>query len=1173
MKKKSYLFVMIFFACLASSLNVGATVTDVTDTYVLNANCATKDNWTIANAGTNTPAASYNCIEFWGSANGSLYLQAEQGLTSLPNGIYRLKINAFNRSAAGGKSNVYVYANTTDKEYVVNMKTLESETAAYGSTPGTMETSSAAFYSDAVEGGYWQNIVDNILVTDGNMTIGVRNVSQLTTNGGCWTIFGNVKLYELTGADLAGMFDEVIAEANTLVAKQYTGYATLQTAITTAEAIADADIVYSDITTLKAAIKAYREASINSTDASVSTPVDATFFIKNAGFEEGSTLVVNTANGNYNEPKGWILTYGTTHTNNHVVVANANVNHAGYGTGITPTEGEFSLGCRMRWTSGSYEQISQTVENLPAGSYKISVDLGFGGTGSNAFTAVVGSNTLFTASATTTPFTTFTSNTFTINDGDDLVLTYRLDQNANTYSIVDNIKLTYYGDPLAAIRADIASQLTTLQSYNGKVPGTLYNSFAADITNAQNSASITDLATLESYSSALSADIATASGIATYYKKLDDFVLFCSELASNSTANDGKAYGEEGSLDTFEAAITAAYNSNEAATTVADIETAYATLETARQTYVQVAAPGTGYPFDYTFKVVNPNFDTNITGWTSTTGAGNNQLASNKAGDFTIPFWENWNGTAFTGKMYQTVTGLPDGMYYVKIAAFSQTIDELSSIVVYANDSEVPLTVADSPLFYITDTIPVIDGNIEFGLNAKVAVSGWVGIDNVSLICTGAVPAAVYDAAAKANLYSAITAAQTVAGNTSNVGTAMFNIPQSALTTLNSAIATAQDVYDNASSVASDYTSAISTLNTAVSTYQSVTLNAPTESGEYLLIQDGNTGYANDGKPVTWLPGRADAGWYNMSYQFAANSQLTQAFQFVATETANQYKLKFVDTDSITSTRYVCTGTVYGGNGNQLRVTTNADAALIVRIEFSKLENGTCYYHIVNTETNSTIGGYDNGFFTTNSNPNFRFETTSSSQTIAYTMTEAGYGTLILPFDASIPDGLTCYTATTITDGVIDLTTASSIAANTPYLVAGTAGNYSFTGTVTAHALTYTSGLFTGTYAQMDAIHGTYVLQMNNGVVGFYIVNTANVTPSIGANRCYLTAPVPGAQQLRLSIDNELTGINGIAVDKAKANVYSIDGRLLRSNVNTEEATQGLAKGLYIINGKKQIVK
>lgn len=83
-----------------------------------------------------------------------------------------------------------------------------------------------------------------------------------------------------------------------------------------------------------------------------------------------------------------------------------------------------------------------------------------------------------------------------------------------------------------------------------------------------------------------------------------------------------------------------------------------------------------------------------------------------------------------------------------------------------------------------------------------------------------------------------------------------------------------------------------------------------------------------------------------------------------------------------------------------------------------------------------------------------------------------------------------------------------------------------------------------------------------NGYIKFKLVpqDNADNKPSILLDNVYYAK------------DTETTGIKDInAVDAAKAgNVYSVDGKLVKANANS---TEGLAKGVYVINGKKYIIK
>jgi hypothetical protein len=56
--------------------------------------------------------------------------------------------------------------------------------------------------------------------------------------------------------------------------------------------------------------------------------------------------------------------------------------------------------------------------------------------------------------------------------------------------------------------------------------------------------------------------------------------------------------------------------------------------------------------------------------------------------------------------------------------------------------------------------------------------------------------------------------------------------------------------------------------------------------------------------------------------------------------------------------------------------------------------------------------------------------------------------------------------------------------------------------------------------------------------------------------------------------ENLPDAIEKVVGNKANyANVYSIDGRMVRNNANVGTALNGLEKGIYIMNGKKYLVK
>ena len=139
--------------------------------------------------------------------------------------------------------------------------------------------------------------------------------------------------------------------------------------------------------------------------------------------------------------------------------------------------------------------------------------------------------------------------------------------------------------------------------------------------------------------------------------------------------------------------------------------------------------------------VINTTFDTDHDGWTSTTGCQNNLIASNQcsvAGSdgnfyFTTAFWENWNPSGFTGKMYRQMEYMPKGVYRLELSAFAN--GGLGTYI-YMNDDSVEVVSGGRPEKY--EVMSVNDsGTVEIGLKEVIGYSNWVGIDNCHLTYYG----------------------------------------------------------------------------------------------------------------------------------------------------------------------------------------------------------------------------------------------------------------------------------------------------------------------------------------------------------------------------------------------------------------------------------------------------
>lgn len=178
---------------------------------------------------------------------------------------------------------------------------------------------------------------------------------------------------------------------------------------------------------------------------------------------------------------------------------------------------------------------------------------------------------------------------------------------------------------------------------------------------------------------------------------------------------------------------------------------------------------------------------------------------------------------------------------------------------------------------------------------------------------------------------------------------------------------------------------------------------------------------------------------------------------------------------------------------------------------------------------------------------------------IPYTLTSAGWGTLMLPFDAAIPAGLTAYSCYKLKEDELVLTQATTLKASTPYLLTGKVGEYSFEGVPTIATNVCSDGVFEGVHADTERTKG-YVLQEGVNGLAFYPIN--ETTPvTVPAGRCYIRAAV--AEQASSLSFREATGIRPV-YQQDETQAYDATGK----------AIDGLlTKGIIISNNKKVYIK
>ena len=179
-----------------------------------------------------------------------------------------------------------------------------------------------------------------------------------------------------------------------------------------------------------------------------------------------------------------------------------------------------------------------------------------------------------------------------------------------------------------------------------------------------------------------------------------------------------------------------------------------------------------------------------------------------------------------------------------------------------------------------------------------------------------------------------------------------------------------------------------------------------------------------------------------------------------------------------------------------------------------------------------------------------------------------GEGTVVAAYkDATIDE-----TSTTLNFEVVE-----EMQANVPYLIKPTqAGNtYTFEGVAIKPADNLEAGegeiKFVGNYENGKQLaEGDYFIDANRNL--FY---SANGTETMKAFRAiFVSTAVAPAKAMFFSIrgnGGETTGIEDVKTLAGKTfDVYSIDGMLVRKNATS---LSGLAKGVYVVNGKKYIAK
>lgn len=341
----------------------------------------------------------------------------------------------------------------------------------------------------------------------------------------------------------------------------------------------------------------------------------------------------------------------------------------------------------------------------------------------------------------------------------------------------------------------------------------------------------------------------------------------------------------------------------------------------------------------------------------------------------------------------------------------------------------------------------------------------------------------------------------------------------------------------------------------------------PVETGTCELVTDAST--LADGDQII-LVGIAGEKVYAMGEQKTSNRGATDVELDTDGNIIPNSGMQVITLEGSTDAWYFCVGEdsyLYAASStsNYLKTgsaTDNAKATIAIGGEGTAtiLFQGTNSrnYMRFNPNNGSPLFACYAQNSTTGSEPKiYRYVPGQAAESFDVTIGSSGYKTLVSTADFETPNGVTAYIVTNSTTENITLTTIDKVKAGTPVILEGTPGNVTLTVVENAAAaegnLLKVSTETTG--------NGVYVLAAPaNKPVGFYKWTGG----SLGAGRVYLDAPAAGSRDFLQFNFGETTGVADINREATTNNSYfDLQGR------HVAQPT----KGLYIVNGKKVIIK
>ena len=446
--------------------------------------------------------------------------------------------------------------------------------------------------------------------------------------------------------------------------------------------------------------------------ASVSSPTDVTYAITNPGFE-------------YRDLTGW--------TNKGLIYQDNNWAE------------KSGIGFAEQWANnvalGSDKSITQTLKNMPAGMYELSV---YAHNIEQYNGNAAGTGMFLTANTNKTEITSFGQYKVrtTLTEAGDLTIGINLDNCTGNWIACDRFGLLFYGDPLEAAKDLLTVAVEKAQALvNGNtIPTAAEEALQAVIDANDNDDNA--FTTEDQFNTAVE-NINTAYDT---YKALESAYSLWLEAKTGAEALVLVENNNATATSTLNTAIGTQNAAAEAATTADGINTATADLKTAILSFAKAADPTSGNRFNLTCLLTNHDVTglptwTGASGWYTDQTGGNSQVMTNdgvKSDDGKNAFYEYWSETPAANNkftLYQKLT-LPQGTYSIKCYAFSDqpTGGDNRGVYFYANDTQGSLVnnskLTEQGISFINDE----EQEVKIGLKALTGNTyRWMGIGYVEL--------------------------------------------------------------------------------------------------------------------------------------------------------------------------------------------------------------------------------------------------------------------------------------------------------------------------------------------------------------------------------------------------------------------------------------------------------